>query len=169
MKQLSNWKAVFRAGSRSDRLCYCVTSPTRVHHCRWPRPRHAARLAVPARSWSRDNKNALLRTNMTSSKKPEVDNEPQRRQRSTEPWPRATCKFGWNDYTLDWRCWLGGRKGVRPAKTEWWDVGVVTYLVWGADLHMAQLVPLPLTISRFSKFRLFLPSWFYLTGTGSPG
>jgi len=25
-----------------------------------------------------------------------------------------------------WRCWLGGRKGIRPVKTEWWDVGVVT-------------------------------------------
>ena len=22
-----------------------------------------------------------------------------------------------------WRCWLGGRKGIRPVKTEWWDVG----------------------------------------------
>jgi len=29
-----------------------------------------------------------------------------------------------------------------------------------ADLHMAQLMPLPLTISCSSKFRLVLPSWF---------
>ena len=23
-----------------------------------------------------------------------------------------------------WRCWLGGRKGTRPVKTEWWGAGV---------------------------------------------
>jgi len=22
---------------------------------------------------------------------------------------------------------LGGRKGIRPVKTEWWDVGVVVW------------------------------------------
>ena len=33
----------------------------------------------------------------------------------------------------------------------------------GADLHMAQLMPLPLTISCSSKSRLVLPSWFYLS------
>ena len=26
-----------------------------------------------------------------------------------------------------WHCWLGGRKGIRPVKTEWWDVGVVVW------------------------------------------
>jgi len=31
-----------------------------------------------------------------------------------------------------------------------------------ADLHMAQLMPLPLTVSCSSKSRLVLPSWFYL-------
>jgi len=39
----------------------------------------------------------------------------------------------------------------------------------GADLHMAQLMPLPLTIFCSSKLRLVLPFWFYLSGTGSPG
>jgi len=29
-----------------------------------------------------------------------------------------------------WRCWLGGRKGVQPVKTEWWDIGVIICL-WG--------------------------------------
>ena len=24
-----------------------------------------------------------------------------------------------------WRCWLGGRKGIRPVKTEWWGAGMV--------------------------------------------
>jgi len=38
-----------------------------------------------------------------------------------------------------------------------------------ADLHMTQLMPLPLTVSCSSKSRLVLPSWFYLSGTGSPG
>ena len=39
----------------------------------------------------------------------------------------------------------------------------------GADLHMSQLMPLPLTISSSSKSRLVLPSWFYLSGASSPG
>jgi len=38
-----------------------------------------------------------------------------------------------------------------------------------ADLHMAQLMPLPLTVYCFSKSRLILPSWLYLSGTFSPG
>jgi len=33
----------------------------------------------------------------------------------------------------------------------------------GADLHMAQLMPLPLTISCSSKSRLALPFWYRLT------
>jgi len=48
-------------------------------------------------------------------------------------------------------CWLGGRKGIRPVKTEWWGAGMVICLERGADLHTAQLMPLPLTISCFSK------------------
>jgi len=27
-----------------------------------------------------------------------------------------------------WHCWLGSRKGIRPAKTEWWGTGVCGYL-----------------------------------------
>jgi len=41
--------------------------------------------------------------------------------------------------------------------------------IFGIVLHMAQLMPLPLNISCFRKSRLVLPSWFYLSGTGSPG
>jgi len=33
----------------------------------------------------------------------------------------------------------------------------------GADLHMAQLMPLPLAVSCFSKSRLVLPFWYRLT------
>ena len=52
-----------------------------------------------------------------------------------------------------WRCWLGGRKGIRPVKN--WVVGccMVICLERGADLHMAQLMPLPLTVSCFSKIQ----------------
>jgi len=64
-----------------------------------------------------------------------------------------------------WRCWLGGRKGIRPVKN--WVVGCWhgVCLEQGADLHMAQLMPLPLTVSCFSKIQI----GFYLSGTGSPG
>jgi len=62
---------------------------------------------------------------------------------------------------------LGGRKGIRPVKKlEWWGAGVVNCLERGADLHMAQLMPLPLTVSCFSKIK----TGFYLSGSeGSPG
>ena len=46
--------------------------------------------------------------------------------------------------------------------------GVLAWLsVWtlerGADLHMAQLMPLPLTLSCFSKIQIGLPFWYWLT------
>ena len=52
------------------------------------------------------------------------------------------------------RCWLGVRKGIQPLKTEWWGAGIVMCLERGADLHMAQLMPLPLTVSCFSKIQI---------------
>ena len=52
-----------------------------------------------------------------------------------------------------WHCWLGSRKVIRPVKTEWWGDGVVVCLEQGADLHMAQLMPLPLTVSCFTKIQ----------------
>ena len=59
---------------------------------------------------------------------------------------------------------VGWQKG-HPAckKTEWWGAGMVVCLEQGADLHMAQLMPLPLTVSCFSKTRLVLPLWYWLT------
>ena len=33
----------------------------------------------------------------------------------------------------------------------------------GAGLHMAQLMPLPLTVSCFSKIQIGLPFWYWLT------
>ena len=49
-----------------------------------------------------------------------------------------------------WHCW----KGVRPVKKQWWGAGVVICLERVAVLHMAQLMPLPLTVSCFSKIQI---------------
>ena len=66
-----------------------------------------------------------------------------------------------------WRCWLGDRKGIRPVK-KLSGVGVVICLERDADLHMAQMMPLPLTVSCFSKiqigFTFLVPAYL-----GSPG
>jgi len=62
-----------------------------------------------------------------------------------------------------WRCWLGGKKGIRPVKTEWWGAGMVICLERGADLHMAQLMPLPLTVSWFSKIQIGFTFLYRLT------
>jgi len=40
---------------------------------------------------------------------------------------------------------------------------MVVYLGQSANLHMTQLMPLPLTISCSSKSRLVLPLWYQLT------
>ena len=48
-------------------------------------------------------------------------------------------------------------------KTEWWGAGVDICLERGADLHTAQLMPLPLTVSCFSKIQIGLPFWYRLT------
>ena len=40
---------------------------------------------------------------------------------------------------------------------------MVICLERGADLHMAQLMPLPLTVSCFSKIQMVLPFWYRLT------
>jgi len=46
---------------------------------------------------------------------------------------------------------LDGRKGIQPVK-NWWSAGVVISLV--RDLYMAQLMPLPLTVSCFSTIQI---------------
>ena len=53
-----------------------------------------------------------------------------------------------------WCCRLGGRKGILLVRTEWWGAGIVICLEWGADMHMAQLMPLPLNVSCFSKIQI---------------
>ena len=60
---------------------------------------------------------------------------------------------------------LVGRQEGHPAckKIEWWGAGMVICLELGADLHMAQLMPLPLTVSCFSEIQIGLPFWYRLT------
>ena len=70
--------------------------------------------------------------------------------------------------TLLWCCWLVSRKGIQLVKTEWWGTGVVICLERGADLHMAELMPLLLTVSCFCRmqtgFTFLVPAH-----PGSPG
>ena len=65
---------------------------------------------------------------------------------------------------------LVGRQEGHPAckKAEWWGAGMVICLERGADLHMAQLMPLPLTVSSFSKVQIGF-TFLLLTHLGSPG
>jgi len=64
---------------------------------------------------------------------------------------------------------LVGQQEGHPAckKTEWWGAGVVVCLQQGADLHMAQLMPLSLTVSCFSKIQIGF-TFLVLAGLGSP-
>ena len=39
-------------------------------------------------------------------------------------------------------------------KTQWWAAGIVICLERAADLHTAQVMPLPLTVSCFSKIQI---------------
>jgi len=50
---------------------------------------------------------------------------------------------------------VGQQEGHAACKkTEWWGAGVVICLERGADLHVFQLMPLPLTVSCFSKIQI---------------
>jgi len=64
---------------------------------------------------------------------------------------------------------VGWQEG-HPAckKTEWWGAGMVICLELGADLHMAQLMPLSLTVSCFSKIQIGF-TFLVLAYPGSPG
>ena len=55
-----------------------------------------------------------------------------------------------------------------PVKTERWGAGVVICLEQGADLHMAQLMSLPLTVSCFSKIQIGF-TFLVPAHLGSPG
>jgi len=51
---------------------------------------------------------------------------------------------------------------------EWWGAGMVICLERGADLHIAQLMPLPLTVPCFSKIQIGF-TFSVLVHPGSPG
>jgi len=65
---------------------------------------------------------------------------------------------------------LVGRQEGHPAckKTELWGAGVVICLERGADLHVAQRIPLPLTVSCFSKIQIGF-TFLVPAHLGSPG
>ena len=65
---------------------------------------------------------------------------------------------------------LVGRQEGHPAckNLSWWGAGVVICLEQGADLHMAQLMPLPLTVSCFSKIQIGF-TFLVPAHPGSPG
>ena len=65
---------------------------------------------------------------------------------------------------------LVGRQEGHPAckKTELWGAGMVICLEQGADLHTAQLMPVPLTVSCFSKIQIGF-SFLVPAHPGSPG
>jgi len=70
-----------------------------------------------------------------------------------------------------WLCWLGSRKGIRSVKN--WVVGCWHgYLsearCSGAHLHMAKLMPLPLTESCFNKIQIGF-AFLVPARPGSPG
>jgi len=50
---------------------------------------------------------------------------------------------------------------------EWWGTGAVICLERDADLHMAQLMPLPLTVCYFSKIQIGF-TFLLLAHLGSP-
>jgi len=65
---------------------------------------------------------------------------------------------------------LVGRQEGHPAckKTKWWVASVVICLERGEDLHMAQLMPLPLTVSCYSKIQIGF-TFLVPAHPGSPG
>jgi len=64
---------------------------------------------------------------------------------------------------------VGQQEGHLVCKrTEWWGAGVVICLERGADLHTAQLMPLPLTVSCFSKIQIGF-TFLVPDHLGSPG
>ena len=46
------------------------------------------------------------------------------------------------------------QEGHPACKKQWWGAAVVICLERGADLHMALLMPLPLTVSCFSTIQI---------------
>ena len=67
-----------------------------------------------------------------------------------------------------WRCWLGGRKSIRPVKN--WVVGCWHGYLSGVRCKLAygQLISLPLTVSCFIKIQIGF-TFLVPAHLGSPG
>jgi len=63
---------------------------------------------------------------------------------------------------------VGRQEGHPTCKKQWWSAGVVVCLEQFADLHMAQLMPLPLTVVCFSKIQIGF-TFLVPAHPGSPG
>ena len=64
---------------------------------------------------------------------------------------------------------VGRQEGhMACKKTVWWGAGMVVCLEQGADLHIAQLIPLSLAVSCFSKIQVVF-TFLVLAHLGSPG
>jgi len=74
-------------------------------------------------------------------------------------------------YHISLQCFdaVGWAAGRAPAckKTEWWGASMVVCLERGADLHMVQLMPLPRTVSCFTKIQIGF-TFLVPAHTGSP-
>ena len=81
-----------------------------------------------------------------------------------------TLTFSYNAVQFSALTMLVRQQEGHPAckKTEWWGAGVVICLELGADLHMAQLMPLPLPISCFIKIQIGY-TFLVPAHPGSPG
>ena len=90
--------------------------------------------------------------------------------------PFSLAAIQTTDFHINWAvafsalALLVGRQEGHPAckKTERWGAGVVICLEQGAVLHMAQLMPLPLTVSCFSKIQIGF-TFLVPARLGSPG
>jgi len=83
---------------------------------------------------------------------------------------KICCYIKYFLYAFSTLTLLVGWQEGHPAckKLERWGAGMVICLERGADLHMAQLMPLPLTVSCFSKIQIgFI--FLVLAHLGSPG
>ena len=66
--------------------------------------------------------------------------------------------------SVPWRCWLCGRKGIRPVKN--WVVGCWRGYLSRARCRLAN-GPADATATHCLLLQ-WNPDWFYLSGTGSP-
>jgi len=81
-------------------------------------------------------------------------------------------QFSWNSFlpSVLWRCWLGGRKGIRPVKN--WVMGIVAWLCVWVEVQMCTWPSWchchSLSLAAVNPDWFYLPGWFYLSGTSSP-